>query len=74
MARKSDRKGLAVALIARNPAELEAPGKSFDANRFHDEVLTVEAFLGLPQRVLRGVELAHRAAFEEERGWLARSR
>jgi len=34
VARKSDRKGLAVALIARNPAELEAPGKRFDANDF----------------------------------------
>ena len=34
MARKSDRKGLAVILIARNPAELEAPGKRFNANDF----------------------------------------
>lgn len=49
MARKSGRKGLAVILIARNPAELEAPGKSFDANRFHDEVLTVEELWGFPR-------------------------
>mgnify|MGYP000855692534 FL=1 len=34
MARKSGREGLAVALIARNPARLEAPGKRFDANDF----------------------------------------
>ena len=34
MARKSGREGLAVVLIARNPARLEAPGKRFDANDF----------------------------------------
>lgn len=34
MAHKSGREGLAVVLIARNPARLEAPGKRFDANDF----------------------------------------
>lgn len=34
MARKSGREGLAVVLIVRNPARLEAPGKRFDANGF----------------------------------------
>lgn len=34
VARKSGREGLAVVLIARNPARLEAPGKRFDANDF----------------------------------------
>ena len=34
MARKPGREGLAVVLIARNPARLEAPGKRFDVNDF----------------------------------------
>lgn len=34
MARKSGREGLAVVLIARNPARLETPGKRFDVNGF----------------------------------------